>query len=204
MFSALGTGARSELSPYSLASFVTSINRLNGLAPVTAILTFPVSQFREFMTMSNVAKLIINKLLPGFNPFPEAIASARMFRVLIHNYSISSMLSTYQTNTYSLWGISYAYFGWWGGLLSIFIMSFALGVGYQYLGRTGSRLRLLYKAWVLIFVYTWLKNFGFDSLITGQFIFIATIVFFHWLMGRLGYLRHSGRPRYGKRIAQAR
>jgi len=193
---ALGESLGAGWSIYSLLAFYSSINRLNGLAPVTAILSFPERHFREYMDMSNVVKLVINKLLPGVTPFPETIASARMFNVVIHNYSLYQVINNYQSNTYSLWGISYAHFGWWGGLLAIFSMALAIGAGYQLLGRIRSRLRLLYKAWMLIFVYSWLKNFGFDSLICGQFIFIATIVFFHWLMARLGYLGGPGRLRH--------
>lgn len=168
---------------YDTLNFIYRVaNRLDGVGSLTAVLTIPPAYFREFLTFEDQVKLLINKLLPFANPFPGVIPSSRLYRVIIFDFSFDEILSTYNTNAYTLWGLSYAYFGWWGGLLAVYVMAFLLSVLYQRAAGSPSIYNIFLRGWVILIIYGWLRAFGFDVLIRSQYMVLATGIGFIVIM----------------------
>ena len=139
--------------------------RLAGLDTVMIVLnrTGPVA--REYLTFDRVIKVTVNQFTPGFDPFPEArISTARIFGAIYAVRLLEQVTDRYQSYLWTLWGISYAHFGWAGGLVFMFVVSFLLSAIYQRALWLRSHLSIMIgRTWLLIFVVAGINNAGFDS-----------------------------------------
>jgi len=160
---------------YDTAAFLyPAVNRLKGLASISAVLTIPDDYFREYLTVTGQLKYMINKLLPLVNPFPDVINTSRLYNAVIFNYTLTHVYENYTTSAYTIWGISYVHFGWWGGLAFVFVITFVISAIYQRAAGTRSIYNLFLRTWLIVITYGVLRGFGFDDLITTYYMFLAT------------------------------
>jgi len=183
--------SQAENLAYEPWSFLyNAINRLNGLAPITGILTIPYEYFGEVITVSGQIKYLINKLLPFANPFPEAISTAQLFKVILFNQTYLHITEHFHTQAYTLWGLTYAHFGWWGGLGAAYIIAFAIGAIYQKVTETKSVYNLFLRTWVIVFTYGSFRGFGFDEQISTHYMFLASGIGYTVLMRFIDKKKH--------------
>ena len=192
-FSLLGAGV--ETAKYDPGGLIVSgVNRLNGIAPVTGILSVPHAYFNEVITFGGNVKYLLNTLIPFSQPFADAVSSARLFNVIVFDYSYAHILQHYQTNAYTGWGLAYVYFGWWGGLLALFLEAFALSALYQKAAKTKSKLNAFLRVWIVVFTYGFFLGFGFDKQLATNRLFITTGI------GYLVVMRFLDRGNFGGRL----
>ncbi|MEN6374935.1 MAG: hypothetical protein ABFD75_09165 [Smithella sp.] len=92
---------------------------------------------KRIMTIDYTFKSLINSV-PG-TPFPEAeLNTSRLVSALFRPETPESYLkvSGYHSEPYTAWGLSFLFFGWWGGLLALGIVGAVL-VALQDISRIG-------------------------------------------------------------------
>ncbi|RJR40167.1 MAG: O-antigen polysaccharide polymerase Wzy [Desulfobacteraceae bacterium] len=125
----------------------------------------------KYLNISYPIKNIINMLLPG-TPFPEsAIMTSRSVDVIYRGGAETDMYERYFSEFWTLWGISYVYFGWLGGIISMFLFGFVSHVLYMMIVKN-------FHGWLQIYLRLWfvvyltggiVGNMGIDSAFTTGF-----------------------------------
>jgi hypothetical protein len=159
------------------SSVCVAADRLNGLDVVGAILNTPEDRLARYVTFENAIKAVINRASPGFDPFPGALNTARLYNLVILDVPLDELLDNYQTSMWTMWGICYAHFGWWGGVVAMF--AFGLGMGWiqRRLLRRHTAQSLVERAWLILFFFYGVQSFGFDVWITNSLqMFLTTAV----------------------------
>jgi hypothetical protein len=108
----------------------------------------------------------INNVFPsaliGRKPFPGVLPSSRLFGLIYRSWTLKWIEQYYQTDMWTMWGISYALFGWVGGLIVNLIMGFGIGLGYARLQGVPTVAGRLLTMWALFSVYHLFVSFGLD------------------------------------------
>ena len=98
--------------------------RLNGMDPLVAITSGKTRQPEDIgmdcrYCLKSFIDMFIPKAFTGRHKlFPEAeIGTYRLSAYLYYGYTMEWIRNNYYSNMWTMWGINYALFGFWGGLL---------------------------------------------------------------------------------------
>jgi len=94
-----------------------------------SILSIPPDQKAkiEFINIRYITKSIINTLVPGVVFKDASISTSRLIAILYRGFSLDYVKSNgYFSEFYTPWGIFFLLFGWWGGLVGLFICGFLI------------------------------------------------------------------------------
>jgi hypothetical protein len=136
--------------------------RLNGLDPAAIILSDTGTDTHTYVNPANDVKSFVNVIVPG-TPFPEAVEPSKTFLVVYRGYPREYLNYYYVTTMWTLWGYTYADFGWWGGMAALFLIGGILSVGYCLLTRWHSPYAPFYRLWWLLSAYYLYASFGYDT-----------------------------------------
>ena len=118
----------------------------------------------EYLSPKRQIKYLVNKLIPGWDPFPEAtLQTSRLFAPAYRGWSLEFVKRVYNSDLWTLWGLSYAQFGLIGSFIMIFLISFLLSWGYQWVGRAKSSLHIVWRVLMLSFITSMLLSQGFET-----------------------------------------
>lgn len=133
--------------------------------------------------LSDVRNYVVNRTVPG-QPFPETLHQGQRYDVLYKNISPADAKSNYNSEVWYLWGISYAYAGWAGGFVIMFLVWMILAAMYQWLAKLDIRANLPMRVLFVNFVvFAALQNAGFDHLIVTSLFSLLSGAVMLWLMG---------------------
>lgn len=143
-------------------------DRVNGLDPLLIIVRQKdVNSQVQYVNIEQTVKSTVNVLVPsailGRKPFPGVMPASRLFTLIYRGRSEDQINTNYQTDMWTLWGISYALFGWSGGIAVIFIVSFIAAVVYKRLGQMDTKYSLLLRVWWIFSIFYLLLSYGFDT-----------------------------------------
>ncbi|MFA5902866.1 MAG: hypothetical protein WC836_02960 [Desulfobacula sp.] len=140
----------------------------------------------KFHAIQYPIKNIINMLLPG-TPFPEnAIMTSRAIDIIYRGGPETDMYERYNSEFWTLWGITYIYFGWFGGILAMFCTGFICHMLYGIIVTHLPGLQKFYlRLWFLYYAMNGIIwNMGIDSAVTAifqgllQFAFLSGCIYF--------------------------
>lgn len=125
----------------------------------------------KYMSMEHVLKNIANNLVIGV-PYPEAMEMTNnMMPIIYRGHDIQHVKSNFVSEPWTLWGLGFIYFGYFGGLIFIFLSAALLQAGYMVVSSlkfTHSSLVRVFYFWVV--TATVLFSMGFDhSLIVWMY-----------------------------------
>lgn len=132
----------------------------------------------KFMNLMYAVKSIANFFVPG-SAYPEAeLSTSRAVAVIYRNISGVGHLSGYFSEYWTAWGLSYVLFGWWGGLVALFVAGFAFHALYLLALRLLGRFRYYFTSWFLFVVPTlFYISMGVDhSVTTGAVLLLQGVV----------------------------
>jgi hypothetical protein len=101
-------------------------------------------------------------MTPG-TPFPESYEASKTFLVIYRNYPLVFLQAFYATTMWTLWGYVYAEFGWWPGLVAVFVIGVLLALGYDLLLRWRSPYAPYAHIWWLQCSFALYNSFGFAT-----------------------------------------
>jgi len=85
----------------------------------------------KYMNFSYIAKSVLNSALPGMPYLDAPISTSRTLNVIYRDYDELLLLKNGIFSEYwTIWGLAFALFGWWGGLIMLFISGFLLHILY--------------------------------------------------------------------------
>lgn len=135
---------------------------------------------KYYLNFSYLSKSILNILLPG-NPFHEArFNTSRIMPILFNNKDENylDLPSSFNTNPWSSWGISYIYFGKIGGLFFLFIIFGFFQLLYLII-KEYSQSDILISLILFLTAVTFIGAMGLDTWITLLiFLIIQILVIF--------------------------
>jgi hypothetical protein len=124
-----------ENFPQKNCNFFSKIlNRLGILDYAIQITTQPgdSSALEKYMNIPYIAKSVVNSALPGM-PYIEApLSTSRVISIIYRSYDELLILNSgYFSEYWTLWGLAFVLFGWWGGLITLFVGGFVLHFIYK-------------------------------------------------------------------------
>src|SRR4030067_60779 len=135
-----------------------------GLDTLIIIVNQTGPEVSEYLSPKRQIKYLVNKLIPGWDPFPEAtLQTSRLFAPAYRGWSLEFVKRGYNSDLWTLWGLSYAQFGLIGSFIMIFLISFLLSWGYQWVGRAKSSLHIVWRVLMLSFITSMLLSQGFET-----------------------------------------
>jgi len=122
----------------------------------------------EYINFRYILKNITNNVLPG-TPYPEAqLMTNNMFPVLYRNLTMEHVKENFLSEPFTIWGLSFIFFGYVGGLLFILISSISIQMLYLYIShkseyfiKGGSYIFKAYFLWIVA-GGAYFFTFGFD------------------------------------------
>lgn len=109
------------------------LNRLGVLDYAILVITQPADNqcLTRFMNVQYVLMNVANSLAPG-EVFPEAkINTSRVFSVCYRGMSFNELLTSgYNSEFWTIWGLGFLMFGWWGGLAFLLASGVVMHVFY--------------------------------------------------------------------------
>src|SRR6185295_4352090 len=115
-----------------------------------------------FMSFEQSVKRSINRNVPlnSIKPFQVVPEESELAYYLIYHIGRPET-----RQSYSAPGLAYITFGWWGGLVLMFAVSYLTALAYKYVLRwRNTALSVIASAVIMYFYYEWLPTFGFDNL----------------------------------------
>ena len=135
--------------------------RLNGLDSLVVITSYNWECASLYINLVNEFKSFLNIIIPG-NLFPAIKETSRMFLFVYQGVPITFLDFYYVTSMYTLWGICYANFGYFFGLLAIAAFMFLVAGVYQRATRLKTRFNTYWQVWCLLFAFNLIQSFGLD------------------------------------------
>lgn len=173
-----GLPPNSEVGPKERCPATASI-MLCYISPIAArlgILDYPIEVLSErgdrkilgeYLNLSYTAKNVINNSVLG-TPFPEAeISTSRTMPLIFRGATLDHVKKNYISEPWTLWGLVYVLFGWWGGLASLFLFGLLsqvlLSTIYAHFGSFKYVIAALFLSY---FTFSGFYTFGLDSWLT--------------------------------------
>ncbi len=132
----------------------------------------------KYLTGSYVVKSFINWLVPG-TPFPDALVpTSRIIPILYRRGSENYVMSSFNSEPMSIWGGSFLYLGYFGGLLWIILATAGLNLAFRKsVESKNSDSKILGGFFLWALGLTFFQFFGFDHLFSLMvFLGIQAIV----------------------------
>lgn len=169
----------------SLPDIVSTISyRLNSLRPIFCVMhgknlgMYDISNMVNLKTtlLSSLDRMVPGKLFEGI--IPSEYAFGFMFRPggVIANVTGDSI--NYVGYEWNAFGISYQIFGYWGGIVFIFLMSVLFGYLTNFLLRKHNLWGYSYGILCVYSYYMWTANVGIDNLVDRTWSSFITMTFF--------------------------
>ncbi|GEM_PF-6620568 len=155
--------------------------------PISIISRVETHAPNPYMSLNYVFKSFFNIILPGA-PFPEvAHPTAQVLGVIYGSFEEEALDNTFNSEPWTIWGVTYAFFGWAGGLLVLFISAFTLHFFYTHLSSSlSSDFLLLFQSnyffWAMMGSYY--NNMGLDYA-SGTLIMVILQIIVVCLLGHL-------------------
>jgi len=171
------------LNGSDLSDFLVAIlDRLGTIDyPILIISSPKTDKPSPYFTISYAIKSYLNIMLPG-DPFSDAIfPTGRVLAIIYGDYTEENLLDMFNSEPWTIWGVTYAFFGWLGGLLFLFISAFALHSLYVRLSQSpflSPGLLFLAQATYFFWLMTgcYYNNMGFDYGIAQMSMVILEIM----------------------------
>jgi len=115
-----------------------------------------------FMSFEQSVRRSINRIVPlnSIKPFQVVPEESELAYYLIYHIGRPET-----RQSYSAPGLAYITFGWWGGLVLMFAVSYLTALAYKYVLRwRNTALSVIASAVIMYFYYEWWQTFGFDNL----------------------------------------
>ena len=143
----------------------------------------------KYMNIEYSMKSFLNNAVLG-TPFPDAdIMTSRIIPIVYRGASEAEVKEKFLSEAWTIWGLVYVFFGWWGGLGAIFILALLMQIGFLAILRFCGRWKY-YVATYYLFgssVAGFFLNSGFDHWLTIVFyFFLSSATTFALLYGTAG------------------
>ena len=186
--------SHASFSPYDILKAIT--NRFSLLEHLVVIVNNTGENVKEYVNFGNVFKASVNYSIPG-DPFPHVLVTSRAFSVVYRHWGEEFAERNHMTDGWTLLGILYVHFGWLGGLIATFSVSFILAIIYKKLCRIKTVYKILWRVWFMLLINRVFLNFGIDEIwlatyhltLTGT-IYIVSLRFVSLLQSRLKHRRN--------------
>lgn len=162
--------ARNEIRPTVPTGVKKILDRLGQIDyPIGIVAVKPNDTFKsEYINFQYVLKNITNNVLLGV-PYPEAqLMTNNMFPLLYRNFNVEHIKENFLSEPFTIWGLSFIFFGYFGGLLFLLISSIFIQILYLYISHKSERFikggSYIFKAfflWIIV-AGAYLNSFGFD------------------------------------------
>ncbi len=166
-------------SDFTISDLLEVISfRLSALDRVVVVVGDKGSNVSQYANLGNVTKSIVNLTVPG-TPFPDAMLTSQAFSIIYFGLS-ENYIREHEalTSLWTLYGTCYAHFGWYGGLFSMFVLSFALAAVYQKICRLKTPYNMLLRTWFIMLIYNALLSYGLDTWwLDGFHLMLIAIVY---------------------------
>ena len=151
------------------AKFAEILDRLGVMDYVVGLTTQPGLQSAKdkYFSWDYMRKNITNNLVPG-TPYPDAQKMTNnMFPIVYRGFDFDHIVDNFLSEPFTIWGLSFVFFGKWFGLIFIFVTSTLLVIGYRVVSMIVPKEGTIYKAAYLWLVVTgaYFFNMGFDHMI---------------------------------------
>lgn len=104
---------------------------------------------KKYMSFDRVFKSIINNIVIG-SPYPDPeLMTNNMMPLIYRGFDIGHVRSNFLSEPWTLWGVSYLYFGYAGGIIFMFLSAIIVQAVYNKLDILPSPLNYLLKAFYL-------------------------------------------------------
>ena len=151
------------------AGYITQVSNRLGAGQDSQILIINVTPQKDlaekYLNVTYSLKSAVNILLPG-TIFEDAKINTAFMPRFIYEGADPRLLTRdyYESRPYTAWGFSFSHFGWYGGLIFLFLVSAALSLVYSFIVAQCKR------AWVpILYLYSVALSFfgmsGLDALI---------------------------------------
>ncbi len=169
----------------SLPDIVSTISyRLNSLMPVFYVMhgknvgMYDISNMVNLKTtlLSSLDRMVPGKLFEGIL-FSE-YAFGFMFRPCGVIANVAGNSINYVGYEWNAFGISYQIFGYWGGIVFIFLMSALFGYLTNFLIKKGGLWGCSYGILCVYSYYMWINNYGIDNLVDKIWSMLITMTFY--------------------------
>jgi len=152
----------------------------------------------KYISYSYLGKSIVNTCLPG-DPFPDAkLSTSRLLPVLYRGFSEQYVQTHgYFSELYTLWGISYLFWGWMGGLGALFMIGFLLEMAYFFIHSFCGPLRDYFGLYFLLVIFSYYSSMGLDHSITTTGILFTSLLLVIMGFYLFGLFFHR-LPKYGE------
>jgi hypothetical protein len=143
----------------------------------------------QYMNIPYAIKSAINIMVPGVI-FDDAQINTSFLPRFIYEGTDKAYLTKnyYESRPYTAWGITYAHFGWWGGLAALFLVMFVLAVGYKFLTEKFSNIYIS-SFYLLVPVFSFFTIMGVDDYIANLQKDLVAIIFIVFLYKSIDWVR---------------
>lgn len=152
----MGNAVRTSGLPFLIGS------RLNGLDPIAVIAAGHSTDKARYVSVKNDIESFINIVVPG-TPFPEARERSKTFLIVYRGYPKEYLDQFYVTSMWTLWGDSYALFGFYGGLVWMFVLSAGVTMAFSIVSRRARPTSGYFRLLFLNMIYYLTLSFGLDT-----------------------------------------
>ncbi|MEO8033374.1 MAG: hypothetical protein ABI837_03005 [Acidobacteriota bacterium] len=136
--------------------------RLNGLDPIFAVSSGHVVERDKYISVPIVLKSFVNVVVPG-TPWPEARELSKTFLITYEGYPPEFLDYFYVTCMYTVWGDSWAMFGFAKGLLAMMVLGGVLAIVFSVLTRRRRRSSVFWRVAFIYMIYAVTVSFGMDT-----------------------------------------
>lgn len=136
--------------------------RLSGYDPTLLIINDRGRDVGEYISLKKDLQSFVNLMLPG-DPFPDAYETSKTFIIVYRGYPLEYIQRFYYTSMYTLFGVSYAHFGYGLGLLFTFVCAYLSGLLMQSLSLSRSPYADYWRFWWAMTAYYLLISYGLDT-----------------------------------------
>ncbi|KJR99401.1 MAG: hypothetical protein VR68_09175 [Peptococcaceae bacterium BRH_c4a] len=151
-----------EKDRFSYLDVLTPLHRLQGIDPLINIINEKGINVDKYINLTNEIKSFMNLVLPG-KPFRVPLTSQSY--VIVYGSMDESLYldyGVYTTYIFTMWGLYYALFGAFGGLLGMFFFMLTVTAMYNVFANWNSKYRIFLMFLCIYAAYWNFISFGFD------------------------------------------
>jgi len=143
--------------------------RLSGLDTLAVIVNANETKFvpSKYINFENELKSIANTYVVG-EPFPNALISEKGFHVVYQGGNEDIARDTTFTQKWSGYGVMFVKFGWYGGLVGTFILSFMFATIFISTAQCKNNYKHLLMVFLLYIFFNQLMSYGVESFILSN------------------------------------
>lgn len=193
-------GEHNDTEQETMEAITSPKTLLNNITTRLAIIDYPIAiitqqgnqeKMEKYMNLTYSIKNIINFLVPGTIYYEAEIMTSRVIGIIYRGAPDVSMYSGYFSEYWTLWGLSYVYYGWTGGLIAIFLIGFFIHIAYSAIiipfpNLYGFFLRLWFLYFVPMGIY---GNMGIDSAFSTMLVMFLQTTMLYYIIQILSILK---------------